>query len=288
MFRKLFLIGWVALFVVGLGGCAGENGSPPATLTAADEQEGLRGRLTLTGSSTVAPLVAEIAKRFEQQHPEVRIDVQMGGSGKGIADARQGLVEIGMASRALQPSERELTAHPIAVDGVCLIAHASNPVETLDDTEVRAIYRDQINDWKAVGGKDLPMTVVHKAEGRATLAVFLEYFQLDNPEVVADVIVGDNQHGIKTVAATPGAIGYVSIGTAQADVAAGVPLKLLPVGGVPPTPANVAAGTFPLSRPLNLVTSGEPSRLARRFIAYCQSEAVDDLVIAQAFVPLQR
>ena len=84
---------------------------------------GLSGKLMVTGSSTVAPLVSEIAKRFEQLHPDVRVDVQTGGSGKGIADARIGVADIGMASRALKDEESDLVAHKIAADGVGLIVH---------------------------------------------------------------------------------------------------------------------------------------------------------------------
>ena len=58
----------------------------------------LQGKLVLTGSSTVAPLAAEIAKRYETEHSGVRIDVQSGGSSRGIADARQGVANVGMVS----------------------------------------------------------------------------------------------------------------------------------------------------------------------------------------------
>lgn len=248
---------------------------------------GLSGRLTLTGSSTVAPLAAELAKRFEHLHPEVRIDVQTGGSGKGIADTRAGIADIGMASRPLKDSESDLTAHQIAADGVCLIVHASNAVSTLTDEQVIAIYTDEVNNWSDIGGSEVPITVVHKAEGRATLEVFLKYFGIENPNVEADVIVGDNEHAVKTVAGAEGSIGYVSIGTAEADLKAGVPIKLLPVAGVAATTATVASGEFPMSRPLNFVTGDTPSPLAIAFIEFCQSQEVHDLVVAQYFVPVQ-
>lgn len=245
----------------------------------------LNGRLVITGSSTVAPLVAEMAKRFEGLHAGVRIDVQTGGSGKGITDARNGVADLGMASRELKGDEEELTAHRIAVDGVVLIVNSSNPVTELTDQQVVDIYSDRINNWKDVGGEDREITVAHKAEGRATLEVFLDYFGLENPRVRADVIVGDNEHGVKTVAAAEGAIGYVSIGTAEANARAGVPIRLVPVGGVAPTAANVTSGAFPICRPLNLVTSDSPDRLAMAFIDFCQSEEVHDLVVSQYFVP---
>ncbi len=252
----------------------------------AAESGALSGKLTLSGSSTVAPLVAEIAKRFEAEHPGVRIDVQTGGSGRGIADARSGLADIGMASRALKPDEAaELDAHTIARDGVCVIVHAQNPIESLTDDQVRAIYTGEVERWSEIGGADEPITVVNKASGRATLEVFLAYFALAEQDVEADVVIGDNQQGIKTVVGNPSAIAYVSIGTAEHDVANGVPLKLLPTAGVPPTTKSVGAGAFPVGRPLELVTSGELSALQRAFIEYCRSAEVHDVVRDLAFVP---
>ena len=70
-----------------------------------DGSENTRKKLVLTGSSTVAPVMHEIARRFESQHPEYRIDVQTGGSSRGIGDAKNGVADIGMASRDLKPTE---------------------------------------------------------------------------------------------------------------------------------------------------------------------------------------
>ena len=239
----------------------------------------------ITGSSTVAPLVSEIAKRFEEAHPGVRIDVQTGGSSRGIADARRGTAEIGMASRALHEDEADLLAHPIARDGVCVITHANNPITSLTDQQVSDIYTDKIKRWDEVGGSDASIVVVNKAEGRATLDVFLNYYQLENPAIQADVVVGDNEQGIKTIAGNVNAIGYVSIGTAEYDRQHGVSIRLLPCAGTQASTRTLAAGTFPISRPLQLVTKGAPVGLAKTFIEFCQSQEVHDLIEAQHFVP---
>ncbi len=58
-------------------------------------------KLVITGSSTIAPLMAELAERFEAQ-TGIQVDVQSGGSGRGISDVRQGLADFGMVSRALK------------------------------------------------------------------------------------------------------------------------------------------------------------------------------------------
>lgn len=244
------------------------------------------GKVVLTGSSTVAPLAAEIGKRFETLHPGARVDVQSGGSGRGITDVRQGIADIGLVSRPLKDDEKDLIAYAVANDGVCVILHRSNAVSSLTDPQVAAIYTGRISNWKEVGGKDAPITVVTKAEGRSTLELFCRYYKLRNGDLKAHVVIGDNAQGIKTVAGNPDSIGYVSIGTAEVEARQGTAIRLLSVGGVAATIENVANGTFPLSRPLNLVVRKAPDGLAKNYIEFAQSEKVHDLVRGQSFVPI--
>jgi phosphate transport system substrate-binding protein len=245
-------------------------------------------KLTITGASTAAPLVAEIAKRFESENKGVRIDVQTGGSSRGVNDARAGTSDIGMVSRALNKEEQDLKSFLIANDGVSVILHKSNPVQSLSREQIIDIYTGKITNWKEVGGKDQKITVVNKAEGRSTLELFLGFFKLNNRDIKAQVVIGDNQQGVKTVVGNPGAIGYVSIGTAEFEAENGLPLKLLPLGGVSATTANVSNGSFPLSRQINLVSKTEPQGMAKTFIDYARSSAVTDLVKEQYFVPPAR
>lgn len=245
-------------------------------------------KLSMTGSSTVAPLTLEIAKRFESQNPGVRIDVQTGGSGRGIADARNGTADIGLVSRSLKADESDLQGHTIALDGVAVILHKSNPVSNLSNAQIVGIYTGTIQNWKEVGGKDQKITVVNKAEGRSTLELFAQYFGLKNSQIKAQVVIGDNQQGIKTVAGNPGAIGYVSIGSAEFEIENGVPLKMLSMNGVKPNTENVRNGSFPLSRPLLLITKGVDTDLRKKFLSFSKSPAVYDLVKEQYFVPIGR
>lgn len=273
------------LLLLVLLGTACRRGDTPGGETGA-----LAGKLVLTGSSTVAPLAGEIGRRFEALHPETRIDVQTGGSSRGIADARSGVADIGMASRRLRAEEADLHAITIARDGICLVVHRDNPIAGLDEEQVVGIYTGSIRDWAEVGGSDGPITVVNKAAGRATLEVFLDYFGLEVETIAADVIIGDNQQGIKTVAGNPGAIAYVSIGAADYDVRQGTPIKLLTAGPIAPTTENVAAGHFPITRPLNLLVRdpagvAPPSSLTRAFLDFARSPEVHDLIAAQFFVP---
>jgi len=243
-------------------------------------------KLVLTGSSTIAPLTAELGRRFEALRPGVEVDVQSGGSSRGIHDAREGLADLGMVSRALTAEEADLHAYTIALDGVALITHRSNPVAALKRAEIIAIYTDRINRWSAIGGPDRPITVVNKAEGRSTLDLFLAHFGLRNSEVKPDVVIGDNAQGLKTVAGNPWSIGYVSIGSAEYEATHGGPIRLLPLDGVEASMATVRNGTYPLTRPLNLVTRGPAPGLALAFIEFARSEAARAIVEQQFFVPV--
>lgn len=259
--------------------------APLASRVAA--QDKITGKLTITGSSTIAPLVLELAKAFEAMHVGTRIDVQTGGSSRGINDARAGLADIGMVSRATYDTEKDLGSTVIALDGVCIILHKSNPVEQLSNQQIIDIYTGKITDWSAVGGKPGRITVVNKAEGRSTLDLFLAHFKLKNSDIKASVVIGDNQQGVKTVIGNPGAIGYVSVGTAEFEAGQGAALKLLTMAGVKPSTENVKNGTFPLTRPLNLVTKTEPTGLAKAFIDFARSQQAHPLVKEQFFVPLE-
>src|SRR5687768_3411118 len=243
-------------------------------------------KLVLTGASTIAPLAGELARRFESLHPGIRVDVQTGGSARGIYDSRKGTADIGMVSRSLKPEEQDLQAHTIAWDGIGIVLHASNPVAALSRQQIIDIYTGKITSWNAAGGRDAPITVVNKAEGRSTLELFLTYAKLKNSDIKSHVVIGDNSQGIKTVAGNPNAIGYVSIGAAEYEAGHGVPVKLLPLDGIAATVANVRNGTFPLSRPLNFVTRASPEGLAQEFVEFARSRQVHDLVEAQYFVPV--
>ena len=245
-------------------------------------------KLTITGSSTIAPLMTEVAKKYESLHPGVRVDVQSGGSARGVSDARKGTADIGMVSRKLGDEEKDLVGYAIAKDGVCIILNKANSVQELADQQIIDIYTGKITNWKAVGGKDAPITVVNKAEGRSTLELFLHYFKLKNSDIKASVVIGDNEQGIKTVAGNPNAIGYVSVGTAEYSEKNKVAIKTLPTGGVAATTKNVELEKFPFSRPLNLVTFGKVGPLAQDFIKFATSKEVAPLIEEQYFVPLKK
>ena len=153
-------------------------------------------RIQLSGSSTVGPLIDEIGKRYEKENPGVRVEVQTGGSSRGIADAANGLADIGMSSRALKESEKKgRQSWPIAMDGVCFIVHQSNSVGELSKSQLLSIIRGETKNWQDVGGQDQPIVFINRAAGRSELELVTKFFDVEPEELAADLIAGENQLG---------------------------------------------------------------------------------------------
>ncbi|PKG37884.1 phosphate ABC transporter substrate-binding protein [Psychromonas sp. Urea-02u-13] len=241
-------------------------------------------KIELTGSSTVAPLIMEIGRRFERLNPHILINVQTGGSSRGINDIKNNLSNIGMISRELKDNEAEFTEHTIAWDGITVILHKENNVKQLSHQDVLNIFTGKIKNWQKVGGVNKKIVVINKAEGRSTLELFLKHFGMKNSDVEADIIVGDNQQGLNMVAGSPLSIGYVSIGAAIFEAENGMSVKLIDIDGLESKLSNVRNGTFPILRPLNLVTRGQTSKEVMEFINFAQSAAVSDVINQHYFV----
>jgi phosphate transport system substrate-binding protein len=241
--------------------------------------------VVVTGSYTMAPLVHDIAARFEANHPGLKVDVQAVGSARGVRDAQQGLADVGMVARALHADETGLHAHVLARDGVAVIVHRDNPVKELAEVQVVGLFTHATATWKPLGGPDVPTTVVALPDERALAQAFTDHYNLKAGQVRPDVRAADGATALKAVAARTEAVGYASVGEAAA---AGLSVRLLPSGGVAATPANVAGGTYPFVRPLLLVTRDPPSAGATDFVAFARSEAVRDLLAKYNVAPPQK
>ncbi len=239
--------------------------------------------LVLSGSRTMAPLLEDIGRRFEEQHPGVRVFVSPASADRALADTRSGLADIGMLGRPLRPGEVRLFGYPVARDGVAFVVHRDNPVGPLTTSQLVALFTGTVVNWKEVGGPDLPVALVRPSEGMALREVFLDYFHLlPNQVPPTPPGVGSCEHVLQAIADHPEAIGYTSLGCAEASVRR-LPIRLLPLGSVPATLAQMQIGRYPFTRPLLLLTREPPTGLAEEFIAFARSAEVHDLVQKHGF-----
>lgn len=109
------------------------------------------GKITLAGSTSVAPLMNVLADAYKTINPDVTIEIQESGSSAGIQSAIEGATEIGMSSRELKDEEAaELTSKQIALDGIAVIINKNNDITNLTSEQIQKIYTGEITDWADV------------------------------------------------------------------------------------------------------------------------------------------
>jgi phosphate transport system substrate-binding protein len=244
-----------------------------------------RRNLVLTGSREMTPLLRDIAKQFETNHPGVRVDVQARTSERGILDTRNGLADIGMASRNLKAEEAGLHVVSLGKDGIASIVNKANPVHSLTDEQLVSLWTRNTATWRQVGGSDRAVMLVGQIEGRSAREVFLDRFGMRQSKLIPDQVAGSSSHAIQAVAGLPTALGFASIGGVELAAKAGQPVRTLPLGGVEATSANVENGTYTLVRPLLLLTRYAPEGLVAEFLEFASAPQMHGQIRQHGFVP---
>ena len=244
--------------------------------------------LTIQGSSTVLPLAQKAAEVYMENNSEVNISVRGGGSGNGIAALIDGATDIADASRFIKDNEVKSAVdngiypvpHRVAMDGIAVVLHPSNPVDNLTLEEIQKIYTGEITNWSNLGGADKEIVVVSRDSSSGTFGVFNEIAVGGEKLTKSALLQASNGAVAGTVTETEGAIGYVGLGYLSDN------LKAVKVNGVNPSNATVANGKFPIARPLFMFTDGWPEGLTAKFINFVLSNKGQELVEQQGYVPL--
>ncbi|WP_018990475.1 phosphate ABC transporter substrate-binding protein [Aromatoleum toluclasticum] len=265
-----------ALAIAGLGACS------------------IAHALDISGSSTVQPVVEKLVPLYAKRGGEA-VTLAGGGSGAGVKNAIAGTSQIGMVSRDLKDDEKAALKNAvIGIDALAIIVNKGNPVSSLSKAQLVDLYSGKIDNWQALGGPDLAVQRVSKEVGRSTLELFEHYTGLlspdrkkgDKPLISSKAyIVGANVEALTLVGGIPGAIGYVSVGTAHALAEAGMPVKIIPLDGQQPTDEAIKAGSYPIVRPLNLVyTNATPP--VQAFLDLAAGQQGQDIVKSLGFLPV--
>lgn len=226
------------------------------------------GGLTVTGSTSVTPFAEQLAEAYQKAHPGTAINIQGLGSSAGIRAAIDGVAEIGMSSRELQPDEQaKLNELVIARDALAVIVNPSNPLANLSTAQIQDIFTGKIRSWDALGGPPQKITLVSREAGSGTFGAFGELVMKGKSITPSAMRQGSNGAIRQIVAEDPNAIGYISLGIIDATV------KALAIDGVVPSVEHVEAGTYRLVRPFLFVWQKEHqlSPLAQSYVDYVMS-----------------
>lgn len=240
---------------------------------------GPRKSLTIAGSTSVQPFMEMLAEEFMNRNPGVQINVQGGGSSAGIKAVSDGTADIGMASRELTPSEVSGGVVPVTIarDGIAVIVHPQNVVSGMTIEQLREVFAGRLVSWKALEGGGSVVVVVRE-EGSGTRSAFDELV-MGEQLVTKNAVVQGSTGAVRTaVAGDPNAIGYISL--AQVDKT----VKAVAIGGVPATEQNIAAGTYKIARPFNVLTKGPAAGLAQTFIDFILSADGKKILAAEGLI----
>jgi phosphate transport system substrate-binding protein len=213
-------------------------------------------------------------------NPELRITVAGGGSGVGVQQVGEGLVQIGNTGRALSADEVAkygLVSFPFAIDGVAVVVHPGNTIAGLTAQQVRDIYAGVVTNWKDVGGSDGPIHLYTRDEASGTREVFWEKLLKKGAIAAAANVVASNGAMKTAIAQDKDAVGYVSIGHIDATVRA--PL----LDGIAPTQGNASSGAYPITRKLFMNTRGEPAGATIDYVLGPEGAAISE---ASGYIPI--
>jgi phosphate transport system substrate-binding protein len=252
--------------------------------------------LNLKGSDTMVNLSQAWAEAFMKANPGTSISVTGGGSGTGIAAFLNGTCDMANSSRPM--SQREIDqartrnvfpkANVVALDGLAVIVHSSNPLQNLTTQQVAAIYTGQISDWSQVGGRPGRIVVLSRETSSGTYVFFREHV-LGNRPYRADAQLMPSTRAIQQeISNNANAIGYGG----EAYFKSKPNCKILPISAAKGKPAiypsneNVTSMKYPISRELYVYSRGTPSGLAAKFIKFCRSAPGQEIVEQIGYVPL--
>lgn len=276
--------------VIGLSGCKGDNG----------ESQSQKAVISNSGSDTMVNLAQTWAEKYEQVAPDVSVEVGGGGSGVGIRDLMQGIVNIANASRKMKDSEKEQAQKNtgkapvewiVGYDAMAIYVHKDNPVEELSIDQLAQIYGEggRIEKWSQLGikiqGSD-EIVRVSRQNSSGTYAFFREHILSKKDFKLGSKDMSGSKDVVELVSRTPGAIGYSGMGY-KIDEVKFVKIKKTDTDqAYLPTLENVVAGNYSLARPLHMYTLGQPSGHVKAYIDWILSSAGQEIVKREGYVPV--
>jgi phosphate transport system substrate-binding protein len=247
-------------------------------------------RIVIDGSTTVGPIAKAFAEFYMRENPGVNITVSESGSGNGAKSLMNKACDVADMSRFMKDNEFQAAvgegifpvAHVVALDGLAVILHPSNPVRELTVEQVKNIYLGRVTNWQQVGGPNQSIIIVSRDTNSGTYETF-EGLVMNSEQIAQNAeYVGSNGAVRQRVQSTRNAIGYVGLGFVDRTV------KALVVDGVEPTPQTIVTGAYPIARPLYMFTNGYPTLGSHlhRFVTLHLTERGQEIVEEIGFVPV--
>lgn len=128
-----------------------KNGYVPIDSDYEYEASNLEGKLSVSGSTSVTPVMEKLKENYEELNKGVSIELQSNGSSTGIKSTIDAASNFAMSSRALKDNElKELDHSILAMDGIAVIVNKDNPINDIKLDIIKKIYSGEILDWESI------------------------------------------------------------------------------------------------------------------------------------------
>jgi phosphate transport system substrate-binding protein len=253
--------------------------------------------ITVAGSDTMLQVGLSWGAAYKEVTPGVAVSVAGEGSSTGFKALIDGTADLAHSSRAIKPSEAdaikekhgtEAVEHIVGYDGIAVFVHKDNPVKSISLPKLKEIWGEgvTIDNWSEVGGSDAEIKRAGRANNSGTYAFFQMAVLGTGVEFKPDTAsMNGSSAVVEFCATTPSAMGYSGM-SYKTDHVGWLAIST-EEGGEPvePTIENVKAKKYPIARPLYIYTVGEPTGEARKYLDWIKSEAGQQVVAEQGFVP---
>jgi len=252
--------------------------------------------ITIKGSDTMVLLGQRWAEFYMKKNPGIQIQVTGGGSGTGIAALINGTTDICESSRPMKDKEKETLKEkvgkeaveiPVAVDGLAIYLHNSNPLKEFSLEQLKSIYTGRITNWKELGGKEGKIILYSRENNSGTYAYFKEHV-LENKDFhpTAQTLPG-TAAVVNAVAKDPRAIGYGGIAYHK-GIRSALVKKSADSPGIEPTMETVLSGSYPISRNLFWYLAGQPSGEIKKLVDWVLGDDGQGVVKEVGYYPLPK
>ncbi|MEK7813492.1 MAG: phosphate ABC transporter substrate-binding protein [Candidatus Desantisbacteria bacterium] len=241
--------------------------------------------INVAGSTAFQPFAEKLAEEFMAAHPDVRVNVQGGGSAVGIQSAQAGVVQIGMADLVTLPKEAEgLNSIVAAKDAIVVIVNPANKVDSLSLQQIQDIFSGKLNNWGQLGGEKgekKSITVVSREEGSGTRDSFHDLV-LKGVQLSPHALIQNSTGAVRLmIESDTSAIGYITHGVVTPEV------KTIAIDGISPSPQNIHDGKYNIVRPIFLLIKGEPVGSAKEFIDFILSPQGQKVIADNGLLPVK-
>ena len=243
------------------------------------------GSLTIAGNGPELTTIEALAHAFEKANPRAYLDVLWDANSKPIEMVKSGQAHVAVTGAEVP----DLSAIPIAWDGIGVLVHLSNFTKDITKQQVAEIFSGKITLWSDVGGPETKILVIDRPRNQNIRDTFESQLGITGKITGAAKMIGSDEQVVKTIVGTIpplSAVTYLSLNQGLSVVSGGVPVRLLPIDKVEPESPTVKDGRYPLRRPVLLLSKKGPHPLAEAFTQFALSPAGQQ-IIAETYIPIK-